>query len=175
MKASSFRTGLLKASDLTSVSVVVEIVNVTEREFEGVKKVVLSTTGFNGRGLTLNQTRLDTLAEAFGDDMDEWVGRKIVVKRGSAQFRGQKVAAIEVEPVSSGIPASVLSRSGVGGHRASQVGRLRLLRRLASILARATTLVTATPPRISRCELTALERRVEKARRLSLSLFRSAT
>ena len=122
MKASSFRTGLLKASDLTSVSVVVEIVNVTEREFEGVNKVVLSTTGFNGRGLTLNQTRLDTLAEAFGDDMDEWVGRKIVVKRGSAQFRGQKVAAIEVEPVSSGIPASVLSRSGVGGHRASQVG-----------------------------------------------------
>jgi hypothetical protein len=122
MKASSFRTGLLKASDLTSVSVVVEIVNVTEREFEGVNKVVLSTTGFNGRGLTLNQTRLDTLAEAFGDDMDEWVGRKIVVKRGSAQFRGQKVAAIEVEPVSSGIPASVLSRSGVGGHRESQVG-----------------------------------------------------
>ena len=122
MKASSFRTGLLKATDLSTTPTVVEIVSVADREFDGKDKVVLSTTGFGGRGLTLNQTRLDTLAEAYGDEMDDWVGKKIIVKRGSAQFKGQRVGAIEIQPVSSGIPASVLSRSGVGGHRASLVG-----------------------------------------------------
>jgi hypothetical protein len=88
MKASDFRTGLLKATNLSGVPVTVEIVNVTEREFEGARKAVIFTTGFSGRGLTLNQLRLDTLPEAFGDETNDWIGRKISVKRGSAQFKG---------------------------------------------------------------------------------------
>jgi hypothetical protein len=122
VKASSFRTGLLKATDLSTTPTVVEIVSATKREFDGKDKVVIHTTGFSGRGLTLNQTRLDALAETLGDETDDWIGKEIIVKRGSAQFKGQRVAAIEIQPVSSGTPSSVLSRSGVGRHRASLVG-----------------------------------------------------
>src|SRR5271166_5789057 len=105
MRASDFATGLLKATDIPREPVVTEIVSTRDRMFEGVSKVVLTTT-FSRRGLVLNQTRLNELAETLGDEMDGWIGQKIILRRGSATYRGEKVAAIEVKALhASDIPA----------------------------------------------------------------------
>src|SRR5882762_8119721 len=48
------------------------------------------------KGLVLNKTNLRTLQSAFGDQMDLWVGRIVVVFSTMADFRGQMVPALRV-------------------------------------------------------------------------------
>ena len=48
------------------------------------------------RGLVLNRTNIRVLREAFGDVVDSWVGKIVVVYPTSVDFRGKLVPALRV-------------------------------------------------------------------------------
>jgi hypothetical protein len=58
------------------------------------KAVLWFTT--TDKGLMLNKTNLRTLQSAFGDAMDGWVGKIVVVFVTMAEFRGKMVPALRV-------------------------------------------------------------------------------
>jgi len=58
-------------------------------------KPVLALRGLT-QGLVLNKTNGQALAEFLGDDVDKWVGRKIVIFPAQAAFQGKLVDCIRV-------------------------------------------------------------------------------
>ena len=48
------------------------------------------------RGLILNRTNIRTLRETFGDVVDSWVGKIIVIYPTSVDFRGKQMPALRV-------------------------------------------------------------------------------
>lgn len=58
-------------------------------------KIVLSFEGMKWK-LPLNKTNAMTIAETYGPDYREWVGKKIVFHLTKRQFQGQVVDAISV-------------------------------------------------------------------------------
>ena len=78
MKVSEvFVSTYLKAADLNNQTKRAVIDSVTiETMRDGAKKPVLWFKNAE-RGLVLNKTNADTLAESFGDDMDAWIGKRI--------------------------------------------------------------------------------------------------
>jgi hypothetical protein len=58
------------------------------------KAVVWFTT--TDKGLVLNKTNLRILQSAFGDQMDPWAGKIVVVFSTMADFRGKMVPALRV-------------------------------------------------------------------------------
>jgi len=49
--------------------------------------------------LVLNRTNAIILAENYGEDTDNWMGRQLKLKQVKRVFQGKLVDAIEVEPV----------------------------------------------------------------------------
>ena len=70
-------------------------------------KLILWFTN-DDRGLVMNRTNIRVLREAFGDTIDSWTGKIIVVYPTSVDFRGKQVPALRVripppkQPASSG-------------------------------------------------------------------------
>jgi hypothetical protein len=74
------------------------VVSVRPVEFDdGVKLVAF--TDYQGKGVVLNKGRGRMMVKAFGVNTDVWVGQRIIVKRGQAQFSGEMVPAVEIEPI----------------------------------------------------------------------------
>lgn len=48
------------------------------------------------KGLVLNKTNANTIAEAYGDDSDIWKGNQIVLFETQVQFQSRMVAAVRV-------------------------------------------------------------------------------
>jgi hypothetical protein len=49
------------------------------------------------KGVVLNLTRAEALADIAGDDdMDHWPGTRVLLQRGSTRYQGKKVACIEI-------------------------------------------------------------------------------
>lgn len=69
---------------------------------EPTPKVVMTIIGDDGwqRDLTINQTNGRTLATAFGDEMDEWVGQTIEVFVVDTTFNNVPTKGLRVAPVS---------------------------------------------------------------------------
>jgi len=74
------------------------IENVEVRELQGRKKLVVSFDGMTVL-LVLNRTNAMILAQAFGEETDNWKGKSIVLKKTKRSFRGKLVDAIEVQPI----------------------------------------------------------------------------
>jgi hypothetical protein len=55
----------------------------------------------NKKGLVLNKTNGDTLAEAFGDDSDLWVGREIILYPTTTRFGSKKVDCLRIKVAAS--------------------------------------------------------------------------
>lgn len=62
------------------------------------EKPVIYFTGCQ-RGLILNQVNGTMLAELFGDAMDQWVGRQIILRRETCQYAGKRVPCLRLHPV----------------------------------------------------------------------------
>jgi hypothetical protein len=110
--ASDFdKSRFLKAADLTGEkkfrikSVTVETVGA---EDEKKRKPVLWFTS-DERGLPLNMTNLHTLSGAFGDNMEAWVGKIIIVFPTHTDFRGKLVPALRVRIPPPKQPAAATS------------------------------------------------------------------
>jgi hypothetical protein len=74
------------------------------------KKVVLSLADangeVNGRRLVLNKTNLGTLAKAFGNELQTWVGRPIRIQSNWTTYRGDRVRGIIVTPAAVALRAA---------------------------------------------------------------------
>lgn len=48
--------------------------------------------------ISLNKTNATRLADAFGEDYNDWPGNKIIVKTAPTQFKGEAVDGLMVSP-----------------------------------------------------------------------------
>lgn len=68
------------------------------RELKGVQKIVLTLKhGTDYYDLPLNRTNALILAQEFGDDTENWVGKDIILQKVKRNFQGKLVDAIEVK------------------------------------------------------------------------------
>jgi hypothetical protein len=118
--ASEFdKSRFLKAADLSAEkkfrikAVTVEEIGMDKKE----RKPILWFTN-DERGLPLNLTNLRTLSGAFGDKMEAWAGKVIVVFPTMVDLRGKMVSALRVR-----IPAPKQATAGNGQAAAAGSGQ----------------------------------------------------
>ena len=51
-----------------------------------------------GLPLALNQTNLNILITAFGDDTDDWINKKVTIRIVKVSYNGNMVDGIQLEP-----------------------------------------------------------------------------
>ena len=97
--ASSFdQSRFLRAEDLPQEKTL-RIKSVTEEtvgQGADAKKVLVVWFTNDPRGLALNRTNNRTLRGAFGDPVDGWIGKIIVIYPTQTEFRGHLVPALRV-------------------------------------------------------------------------------
>ncbi len=97
--------GLYNASHFTEVHETVVITKVTTELFGKTPKPVLDLCQPDGtpkpRRLPLNRTNSLILADAFGDEIEPWVGRAIEVWSGPTEFEGNPTTGMMVAPAAS--------------------------------------------------------------------------
>ena len=76
------------------------IVSARPVDFKDGSKLVVYTD-YLAKGVVLNKTRLVEMIMAFSDNPANWIGQKIVIFRGSAEYGGKKVPAVAIEPMVS--------------------------------------------------------------------------
>ena len=94
----------LSASELQGFEVKVQIAALAVAEFREENKPALLFVG-KQKGLALNRTNARKLAAAFGDEMDSWVGKEIIIYPEVVDFGGRPVDSIRVRPVLAAAPA----------------------------------------------------------------------
>lgn len=85
----------LKASDFQGREIKVTIASNEVAEFDNGKKVVLKFQG-KDKGLTLNKTNAMKIADAYGEDIEAWVGQEIIMYPDKTDFGGKMVDCIRV-------------------------------------------------------------------------------
>jgi hypothetical protein len=114
----AFPSKYLKASDLRDQNVRVAIDHADmEKVGEKDMKPVLYFQG-KAKGLALNKTNANRIAEEYGDDMDEWVGKEIVLFPAMVDFKGETVEAIRVR-IPKATDRRAASTNGAGEHAAA--------------------------------------------------------
>lgn len=104
----AFPSKFLKAEDLRGRKVEVKIKNVEMEKIGDDYKPVLYFSG-KDKSLTLNKVNSLTIAKIIGtDEMDEWIGKKIVLKPDITTYQGKPVDCIRVEaPAAASAPAAL--------------------------------------------------------------------
>lgn len=96
MKVSdAFPSKYLKASDLNGNNARVVMARVEMDEVGEDEKPILYFQG-KEKGLVLNKTNANNIAVLYGDDMDDWVGKEVVLFPAMVDFQGKTVEAIRV-------------------------------------------------------------------------------
>ena len=97
----AFPGSYLKASDLQGRNITISIHSVSMEEVGGDIKPILFFADANGakkdRGLVLNKTNSNIIAEMYGWETDEWGGKPIVLYPARVEFSGRIVDAIRVK------------------------------------------------------------------------------
>ena len=92
----------LRAEDLKGRDVTVTINGYQVQEFENDgkrdKKVVLQFAGTD-RALVCNKTNAANLASAYGEEVDNWVGQKILMRAERVMYAGRLVDGLRAYPV----------------------------------------------------------------------------
>jgi hypothetical protein len=92
----------IRAEDLAeNVLIEAVIADVKRKEFEENGEVVIKPVVAleDGRQVTLNQTRLMTLIGAYGHNSANWIGKTVIIRRGTAMYAGKTVPAVKLEPI----------------------------------------------------------------------------
>lgn len=93
-----------KAEDLEGKDLTLKITSVEPKKFDDGPKLILK---FHGTDVVLitNKTNAETISELYGDDTDEWAGKRITLFPTKTKFGTQKVACIRIrETVPNGKP-----------------------------------------------------------------------
>lgn len=99
----------LKASDLDGDEHVLTIKSYVVREFDQekdgrhftVKKPVISFVGTD-KTFVCNKTNMGAIAYAFGKEMDDWIGKQIILFPTMVSFGDKMVEAIRVRVIKQG-------------------------------------------------------------------------
>lgn len=97
MKVSEvFQSTYLKAPDLQSREIELQIERTEMVELDGKDKMVVFFTG-KERGLVLNKTNADFIVSLYGDDTVNWAGRSVVLYPTRTSYQGGMVDCIRVK------------------------------------------------------------------------------
>ena len=100
-----FSSKYLKSEDLKGREVTVRIADVqTVKMQDGQKKAALYFRG-KEKALLLNKINANKIASAYGDDMDNWVEREILLYPDTTNYNGSMVPCLRVR-VPAASPAS---------------------------------------------------------------------
>lgn len=72
-----------------------------EKVFEGKYRDKPQIIGFlakEKKNVAINTTSCELLEKVYGDDFDDWVGKKVSIKAGKANFGKSKVDAVIISP-----------------------------------------------------------------------------
>jgi hypothetical protein len=97
-KLSDYRGGaLLKCADLGQKEHLAQIESIKEEEVGDDRKLVARFEG-KSKGLVLNDTNLETLEQAFGDDSNDVIGAQVVLYVDpNVRYGGQRVGGIRIK------------------------------------------------------------------------------
>lgn len=96
----SFSGKWLTAADLPKGGMRTTIAEVTEEEIgqgEDKKTKLVLWLKDTEKGLVLNKTNGNILAELLGDETDDWERKRIVLKSQKVEFQGKRVDGIRVD------------------------------------------------------------------------------
>ncbi len=95
-KTDIFPSKYLSAADLPDDGMVVTIKDVTiERMQDGAEKPIALFVE-DIKDMIINVTKWNTLEKLYGDESDDWAGKKISIKPGEVKFKGEMVACIDI-------------------------------------------------------------------------------
>jgi hypothetical protein len=89
------QSAYMLAEDWVNKSQLVHIVDVEDVEFEKGLKPVVKFKGYS-KGLVVNGTNFDTIADALGSNPTKWPGHAIILKGEKVLFKGKRVDSIRV-------------------------------------------------------------------------------
>lgn len=92
----AFPSTYLKAADLQGRACAAIMSRVMMEEIGGEHKPVLYFDGHE-RGIVLNKTNSSIIADMYGDETDDWTGKRIVLYPARVEFQGKIVDAIRVK------------------------------------------------------------------------------
>lgn len=91
-----FSSKFLKASDLKGREVTVRIAGVEAAKMQdGQKKAIMSFEG-KEKTLVLNKVNASKIASAYGEDMDKWGGKEVIIYPDETHFNGQMVPCLRL-------------------------------------------------------------------------------
>lgn len=90
-----FPSKYLKASDLKRQHVMVTIDRLEHEVINNERKLILYFEG-KEKGIVLNKTNARNIADAYGEEMDDWSGQKIILFEAMVDFQGKTVPAIRI-------------------------------------------------------------------------------
>lgn len=96
----AFPSNFLKCDDLQRRQVPVTIESYDFEEIGDEKKLVLRFRG-KQKGLVCNKTNAGSIAQLYGDELDDWVGKRIVLYPTTTPFNGRATPCIRVLPPSN--------------------------------------------------------------------------
>jgi hypothetical protein len=99
-----FSGGFLKADDLQGKTVPVTISKVEVKDFDDGKKLILHFAN-KDKALVANKTNSNIIAEMFGNETDNWEGKKIKLTTKKVEFQGKLVPSIRVVLEETAAPA----------------------------------------------------------------------
>lgn len=72
---------------------------------EDIREIRKLIIGFEGveKSLIANKTNREVLTEKFGDDIDDWIGKTVILHIVLVMFEGKRTPSINLEPVTDGI------------------------------------------------------------------------
>lgn len=96
MKVSeAFPTKFISASDLQDRNHRVVMKHVEMDKVGEDTKPILYFRG-KDKGLVLNKTNANSIASAYGDDMDDWSGKELILFPTMTDYQGKQVEAVRV-------------------------------------------------------------------------------
>ena len=95
--ADVFPSKYLKTGDLQGHKVRVLMASVQMEDLNDENKPVLYFHG-KEKGLVLNKTKWNSIADLYGDDSDDWEGKPIVLAPGKTTYQGKRVDCIDIYP-----------------------------------------------------------------------------
>jgi len=101
----AFPSQYLKAADLKDQTPTVTIDRIEIEQIGDDRKLVVYFRKVK-RGLVLNRTNANTIAEIVGSrDAEQWTGHKILLTRAMVDYQGKRVPAIRVDYPPKAVPA----------------------------------------------------------------------
>ena len=99
-----FTSKYLKASDLQGRDVTVKMGRVEQEKIGDDQKLILYFQG-KERGMVLNRTNANAIADVYGGETNDWYGQTIILFEQMVDFQGKRVPGLRVRAPRRDAPA----------------------------------------------------------------------